>query len=411
MLAWRSIFKHTTNLSIRGFTLVFKFLFALFLGKYFADDVLGQYGIFSTTILFTYYVISLNFESYGMRELIEAPIENHLSLFRNIILFFFISYLISGLLSFLINTEWLNGELVYYFFIILFLEVYVQLLFTFFVYIKKSLVANLILFISQGSWIALSLIVWKSGTCQFYSLNDFLIFWVFGSGLACVFGFVTIMTIYAWHFKPIDWGWIRKGLGYSLIFFLSTLGYKIIELGNRYFVEFILGTSQLGAFIFYSQFANLINTFISVSVILEWYPKLLKSLLDKDFKLASKIRKNMYFKVVLIWLGISLVSLLFMQGALRIVHKEQFYSEVNAYYILLFTNLFLNLSFIPHYHIFGLKKDKQLLITTLIGTFISVILNFSLIPWIGITGASIATLVGFMIVWISKEYYLRKIMK
>ncbi|MBC2371158.1 hypothetical protein HBP98_03960 [Listeria booriae] len=46
------------------------------------------------------------------------------------------------------------------------------------------------------------------------------------------------------------------------------------------------------------------------------------------------------------------------------------------------------------------KKTKQLVITTLKGGVVNIALSFLLIPFIGIIGASIATLIGFLITWL-----------
>ena len=121
----QSIFKYSLNLGIRGATIGFKFLFALFLGKYFPEEVLGEYGLFSTTILVSYLLLSLNFDGYATRELVQAPREQQPTFIRNTFVFFSISFPVYvSIAIFFLSRGIIDQELIIYFVILLLLDSY-----------------------------------------------------------------------------------------------------------------------------------------------------------------------------------------------------------------------------------------------------------------------------------------------
>lgn len=59
----------------------------------------------------------------------------------------------------------------------------------------------------------------------------------------------------------------------------------------------------------------------------------------------------------------------------------------------------------------AVKRTKDVSRTTIIGALVNTIINFSLIPFIGATGAALSTMIGYMTVWIIRTLQLRSIVK
>jgi O-antigen/teichoic acid export membrane protein len=406
----KSLVTYSLNLGIRGTTIGFKFLFTLFLGKFYSEEMLGEYGLFATTILFSYFILSLSFESFALREIIQKPQEKQLSYIRNLFIFFACSLLIFIPVSaIVIGYGLLSNKLLLYFSIILILETFGQVFFALFTILQKSVAANLVLFFNQALWIILVFILWIINQDIFISLENFLILWIVGGVLAGGYGFFQIRNAYkTFPLEKIDWKWIKGGISVSLLFFLSALGYKVIEFTDRYFIEFQLGTSKLGIYVFYSQIANLMNTVINVTVILMLYPRLIENYVKGDIGAFLLIKKKMYQRVAIIAICLSVLAILFIRIILIFIGKESFHEEISVFYILLLANLAMNLSFIPHYCLYAMRKDSALLYTTLAGSATSVCLNLVLIKPFGIQGAALSTCAGFTLIWILKSLYINK---
>ncbi len=407
----KSALIYSSNLGIRGITISIKFLFTLFLGKYYSEDVLGGYGLFATTVLISFFVLSLSFDSYATREIIQKPRDEQMNFIRNLFVFFIASWLIFVPIAFILTSiGWIDKTLIFYFLVILLFETFSQVFFSLFTILQQSIAANIILFLSQASWVLVFFVIHLAYPVFFISLDRFLLVWIFGGVIACCYGFYKIRRLYPSKLSidPINWKWIKSGITVSLLFFFSTLGYKIIEFADRYFIEFKLGTAKVGVYIFYSQIANLMNTVINVTVVLMLYPRLIENFAKRDLDAFITIRNKMYQRVIFIGLTVFVVAILFIKMALVFIGKESFYSEIHVFYILLLANLAMNLSFVPHYCLFAMRNDKTLLVTTVTGTICCIVLNLFLIDIFGVEGAAVSTGLSFCLVWILKSIYASK---
>lgn len=84
----------TINLILRGLSLTGKFLFVIFLAKHVTTEQLGEWGIFSTSIALSLYLVGLDFYTYSTRSILEYPEEERGALLRNQFVFYIISYII-----------------------------------------------------------------------------------------------------------------------------------------------------------------------------------------------------------------------------------------------------------------------------------------------------------------------------
>lgn len=400
-----------TSTSIRAVTIGAKFGLTFFLGKEYSEEFLGEYGLFSTSIILCYFVLSLSFDSYALREVVQKTADQQFTYIRNIFVFYFIAFFAFAPLTILIfHLDLLRSDLLIYFLVLLFLETINQSFFALFTILQRPTIANLILFFSQGLWILFVFFTWYFTSIDLQSFESFLVAWIVSSAIASLYAFTTLKKIYrnSTVNSLIDWMWIRAGLSVSLIFFVTALSYKLIEFFDRYFIEFQLGPAKLGIYVFFSQMANLINTAINVMVIIILYPKLIESHFKQDTGAFIMFRNKMYLRVLFLGLCIGILEIMFINPLLQFLNKKSFENEVNILYILIFGNIAMNLSFIPHYCLYAFRKDSILLVTTVFGAFLSALLNLILIPIFGLSGAALATFISFSVVFLLKAFYLRK---
>jgi len=409
---WLSLTNYGVNLSIRGVTILAKFAFTFFLGKQYPSSFLGEYGIFSTTILLCYFILTLSFDSFALREIISKPHDSRLSYVRNLFVFYFITFLIFipavGVIFYL---DIIKIEYLLFFVGLLFLETMAQTFFALYTILQKSIISNLILFFTQGAWIIFVFAAWFIDPSNIQGVEDILVIWMFGSLVANLFAYYNLRRMFRTGVDAIDWKWIRSGISVSLLFFLATLSYKFIEFTDRYIIELKLGTAELGIYVFFSQIANLINTVINVVVILVLYPRLIENFMQGDINAFVTIKNKMYLRVVLIGVSIAVGEVVLIHYLLKLLGKEAFNVQVKTFYILLLANIVMNLSFIPHYCLYAFKKDVVLLATTISGAAVNLLLNILLIPLYGITGAAFAAFLSFGSVWLMKALYVRNFLK
>ena len=90
----------SSNLFIRGVTLGGKFIFIIFLAKNLTTDQLGEWGLFTTSIALSLYLVGLDFYTYSTRSLLEYPIEKRGAMLRDQMVFYLIGYAILFPLNF-----------------------------------------------------------------------------------------------------------------------------------------------------------------------------------------------------------------------------------------------------------------------------------------------------------------------
>ena len=129
------------------------------------------------------------------------------------------------------------------------------------------------------------------------------------------------------------------------------------------------------------------------------YPILLETHLKMPPLTYKKTKKRFVRKVIYISLAAGIIAAVMIHPLLHLIGKYNLYNPyMPAYYTLIIANILYNLSLIPHYLLYVLKKDYQIMITTVAGTIISLLLNYILIYWYDAEGAAYAMLSSFMII-------------
>lgn len=59
----------------------------------------------------------------------------------------------------------------------------------------------------------------------------------------------------------------------------------------------------------------------------------------------------------------------------------------------------------------AVKKTKAVSVTTVLGSIVNTICNFVLIPFIGALGAAIATMIGYITIWVIRTFQMKKIIR
>jgi putative iron-regulated protein len=107
---------------------------------------------------------------------------------------------------------------------------------------------------------------------------------------------------------------------------------------------------------------------------------------------------------VLIYSGtLGLLLIIGIYPILYFMNKQEYYAEIATFFVLVLSNILLNISLIYHYILYAFKKDRALFTSTVISAFLSMIFNVLLIKYFGILGASVALLLSYIALTIIKS--------
>jgi len=384
-----------------------KFLLIIYIGKYLSIDELGEYGLFVITVTIAIYFLGLDFYTYNSREILAKEEKKRLALIRDQFIFHLLVYvvvlplLLSVFLLGLIDIEYLL-----YFYLILVFEHLSQELYRLYTTLKKPIFANFLLFLRTGLWVYAILILWISEKKETMNLETVWVGWLIGSLLSIMIGVVYLKKEYDRTIlsKKIDWKWIKNGIKVSIPFFIGTLAYKVIEFSDRYMIDYYMTKADVGIYTFFSGIANTVNIIVFTLVIMVYYPLLVEQYQQKKNDLFEKTLKIFSQKTMLYSLASCLLIFGLIGFVLDFMGKVEFHNHIDTLWVLVIANIILNISFVAHYILYAAQKDIVIRNATLVGAGVNILLNIILIPYYGIVGAALATLISYTVIFMIKYH-------
>lgn len=384
-----------------------KFLLLMFMAKYMTLEDLGIYGLFVATSSLAMFMLGLEFHGYATRELIKHDNSTRSQIIWNQGYFHGVAYLL--VMPLFLSIFWLNvlpWNLILWFYIILIGTHITQELSRILIAVSRPLSAYIIIAGTNSFWVfpVVLLIAIES---NFRTLDFILETWAISGLLSSAAGVFYLKKIRLLKFKVVDadWSWILKGLKICWIFVIISLCYKVIELSDRYFIQFFLGEASVGIYTFFGSIARVLQDIVSIGITATIFPLLITCYHNKDVEGWRLRIKQMSRDITIATILLFPLFIIGIYILLPILAKEQFTKELSSYIILLISNAILNLSLIPHYILYATRADFPLLYATLSSAILNIILNIILIPLYGIMGAAVATTLSFAFMGILKLMY------
>lgn len=386
------------NLAVRGTALISKFIFMVYLGKYYSISDVGIYGLFLNTIGIAVYVLGLEFYSYSTREILAFDGPKQVVFIRDQVFFHALVYVVflpAVIVVFLFGV--LPWGMVAWFYPLLIMEHISQELSRLFITLYRPILSNVVFFIRSASWVY-AVIAISFLTNIGHNLTLIWAGWTFGVALSILLGVKEIGKM-DWSLakkKAVDWEWIIKGINTSIPFFLSAMAYKVIELSDRYFIDYLRGKEEVGIYTFFNSFSSVVGIIIFTAIISLEQPAIIsayqKGKLEeyrlRFLKMVRRVLVSLVFILPIMILGMDLV--------LRYISKPEYQMEIQTFWVLLLSSIaYIIVSFLQ-LHLYVKKEDIALLYAVICGAVVNIILNWLWIPSGGVFGAAWATSISFM---------------
>lgn len=352
-----------------------KALFIFFAAKYLELSELGIYSLIGASIAYAIYVLGLDFYTFTTRTIIGMDKSRADEVIVELLRFCILSYLfffLPILSVFLFDIIPWTFSVV--FFLILFCEFISQELTRVLIAIEKTLTATFILLVRTSAWcyflVVLFIIDERTRT-----VNWVLFSWFVSSFISVVLAFYVLRFV-PWKkflFQPIPFRWIFNGLAVAFPMLISTLALRGLFTLDKLSVEYLGTLSMLGVYSVYIAVCNALLSFMDAAVIQFKYPLLVKSVNLRDQ--TSYIREFKKFtKQVLFFLAIGVVAFIVLANIVfSYLGKPEYIEEIRVLWWLILVHVILILSFIPHYALFALRKDRVLMLSHILGLSVFVI--------------------------------------
>ncbi len=226
-----------------------------------------------------------------------------------------------------------------------------------------------------------------------------------GEAISTIYLFLSLIRHMSFKFE-YDILKVSLKFGFPLIF--ASLGIMLLNLSDRYIITYLLGYEANGIYGLGYRVAGVLNMLIILPFSMSLMPVAYKYFGQEDDKLFfSKIMK--YSTFVFTWASIFLS--LFSKEIVQIfATKTEYYNAFYVVPIILFSYVFSGMRLTASLGMMLTKNTKHIATVTLGAAILNIILNFILIPYLGIIAAALNTLIAFIIFYaitqkISDKYY------
>lgn len=212
-----------------------------------------------------------------------------------------------------------------------------------------------------------------------------------------VVGVITFILFRVEKYRFVfSWSMLVQGLSYSTPLILHMLSGYLLNIGDRFLIKVFLTPEDLGNYAVAYQAGMAVNFFYT-SFNLAWTPTFFKWMKEGRTLAIAKVRKIVYYSIV----GLGLIVAILWYVVFPIIDVGDKYNvSSSVVLVVLISYMILSLyKFETNYFLYN-KETKRLSVYTMVSAGVSLILNFILIPIIGIFGAAIATLVSFVCIYL-----------
>ncbi|MCB2295315.1 polysaccharide biosynthesis C-terminal domain-containing protein [Clostridium algoriphilum] len=208
-----------------------------------------------------------------------------------------------------------------------------------------------------------------------------------------------IVSIKIWRYfkiKSYSYELVKELLIYSIPLIPNSLMWWIMNVSDRYIVGIFLGVSANGLYAVANKVPTLLNL-LNSTFSQAWQ---LSAIEEGDSENKSKFYTNVFnILSIVMLLGTSIILVVIKPVIITFLGKG-FSSSWRYVPFLLLAVVFSSFSAFLGTNYIAMKKTKGVFKTSLVGGVINIVLNFMLIPLIGLNGATLSTMISFFAVWI-----------
>ena len=200
---------------------------------------------------------------------------------------------------------------------------------------------------------------------------------------------------------------IKEMLSYSLPLIPNALSWWIVNASDRTIISIMINTTTNGIYTVSCKFSNLLNSIFSVFS-MSWQETASIHIDDKDRdEFFSKIIYNIYN----LFVSVSVLIIMVVSFGFEFIIGKDYIEAYNYIPILLLANTFSVLIGLYGGIYIAKKMTKRVTTTTICSAILNLIINLSLIHWLGLYAACISTLMSYMIMAIYRHIDIRKFIK
>ena len=359
--------------------------------QYLTGSEYGQYELLNVTIFFAVPIVSLLIFNSLLRFALDKN-EDVVEIFSSSFIYTVVSLLIFILLFSSFDSFLPFSDYMPYFYVFLILRVLI------------SLFQNLLKVVDKVTILAVSGVVETISTVVLIlvflmeknlGLEGYLLAVVVSNFLSFLTIIIFSNPYRYFDFRKVKLSKIKTLLLFSLPLVPNSVSQWFINLSDRYFLEILMDSNAVGMYAVSYKLPLLLTAAYTIFY-KAWTIAGIENYSKED-------KDNFYSKIYsLLFLTCALLisfSLVILKPLMALFAKSEFVDSWRYTPFLFLSVLFSSLSGMLGVVYLAVKNTKSILITSLLGAFINLVMNYFLIPSFGIQAAAFSTFISFIVVW------------
>lgn len=261
------------------------------------------------------------------------------------------------------------------------------------------------IFVGQAMIAALGFFFLFSGTA---TLELLIVALIAGSSWNLIYSGSRIVKIFGWSALKPSFEQGSKPLKIAFAFFLAGVFMKVMTYSDTMMISNMLGNEMVG---FYTAANKLTNAFrfIPLAFVAALFPTMSAQAHDPNKLKKTLLQSEWYMALIGMPIVFGIWSLA--PELILAVYDEEYLFAILPLQILIFLliPIFLEFPFGSLLNATNRQNTKTSILA--VTTVLSLVLNFSLIPVIGVVGSSIAAVISFSVVFILSFYFAKKVVE
>ena len=237
-----------------------------------------------------------------------------------------------------------------------------------------------------------------------YGANSILISSIASNIICIIYVLFKINIIKYFDLKTVDKSLLKNMLKYSVPMIPNSLSWWIVNVSDRSIITIFISAAANGVYAISCKFSNLLNSVWTIFN-MSWQESISLHINDKD---SERFISNLGNELLLLFSSISLLIIAILPLFYNYIIGSDYLSSYIYIPFILFANIFNVLSGIIGGIYVGLKKTKQIAVTTILSAVINIVVHLGLINFIGIWAAIISTFVSYFVLSICRYIDIRK---
>ncbi|PFG15089.1 lipopolysaccharide biosynthesis protein [Bacillus sp. es.036] len=197
---------------------------------------------------------------------------------------------------------------------------------------------------------------------------------------------------------------MKEMLHYSVPLIPNAMMWWIMSFSDRYIISFFLGLSANGLYALATKIPSILNIINSI-FFQAWQ---MAAIEEVNSESKSKFFSNVFNWFSIIMLIAASLILVHLKIVVGFFVASEYFKSWEYVPFLLLGAVFSSFSGFLGTNYIAAKKTSGVFKTSVIGAVINMIANIILIPYIGINGASIGTMLSFAAIWLFRIYDTKK---